>query len=71
MEKQTKPTVEEIEELLKTAMLCLHCDAPECSEVTPGGVEVCSGLHFWRGKPVTRQILQEWAELVRAQPTQA
>lgn len=55
---------EEMEELLKLGEVCLTCDAPECHEFTPEGVDVCANLPFWNGKPVTREMLREWQEIL-------
>lgn len=54
------PTRQEKEEFLKLAKLCLTCDAPECHEMTPEGVDVCATLPFYKGKPVSREMLIAW-----------
>jgi hypothetical protein len=53
--------------ILESAALCLECDASECHEFTPEGVDACARLAFWNGKPVTRSILLEWQEIVTTQ----
>ncbi len=62
-----KPTVQEMEEILKNAARCADGDAPECHEFTPGGVEVCAELPFWNGRPVTKVMLKEWEAIVNVQ----
>ncbi len=60
--KTQQPTRKEMEEYLKLAQMCLTCNAPECHEFTPEGVDVCAGLPFWNGKPVTREMLLTWQD---------
>jgi hypothetical protein len=55
-----QPSLQEMAEILKSSAQCLDCDAPECHEFTPGGVDVCARLPFWDNKPVTRPMLREW-----------
>jgi hypothetical protein len=62
-----QPSLEEMEGILKSGALCLECDATECHEFTPEGADVCAGLPFWDGRPVTRSMLLAWQELVTAQ----
>ena len=62
-----QPSVSEMAELLKNSAQCLTCNAPECHEFTPGGVDVCAELPFWNGRPVTRSMLLEWQVCVAAQ----
>ncbi len=61
MQKQ-QPGRIEMEEMLKLAKMCLTCDAPECHEMTPEGVDVCANLPFYNGKPVTREMLLAWQD---------
>jgi hypothetical protein len=63
-----QPTHKEMEEYLKLARMCLTCEAPECHEFTPEGVDVCAGLPFWNGKPVTREMLVNWQNQLHATP---
>ena len=60
--KTLQPSRKEMEEMLKQAKMCLACDAPECHEFTPEGVDVCANLPFYEGKPVTREMLLAWQE---------
>ncbi len=61
MPSQTQePTLAEKETLVAQAGRCLDCDAPECFEFTPEGVDVCAGLPFWNGKPVSKSMLIAW-----------
>jgi hypothetical protein len=62
-----QPSLQEMEEILKSAALCPECDAPECHEFTPEGVDVCAELPFWDGRPVTKPMLLAWQEIVAAQ----
>ncbi len=62
-----QPTLQEMEEILKNSAKCLECDAPECHEPTPEGVDVCAELPFWNGRPVTKSMLRDWQLTVRAQ----
>jgi hypothetical protein len=62
-----QPTLQEMQEFLNNAAHCLDCDAPECHEFTPGGVEACAELSFWNGRPVTKVMLKEWEAVVSAQ----
>jgi hypothetical protein len=59
-----EPSLEEMEAILKSAAACLECDATECHEFTPEGVDVCSRLPFWENRPVPRSILLEWQKIV-------
>ena len=63
-----QPTRKEIEEMLTLAKLCLTCDAPECHEFTPEGVDVCANLPFYDGKPVTREMLLSWQSELHGKP---
>ncbi len=49
----------EMQLLVNMGAQCLQCDAPECSEMTPEGMDVCADLPFWKGRPVTRTMLRE------------
>ena len=60
--KTIRPSRNEMEEMLKQAKMCLTCDAPECHEMTPEGVDVCANLPFYEGKPITREMLLTWQE---------
>ena len=62
----TQPSVKEMKAILKQATRCLECDAPECHEFTPGGVEVCSELQWWNGKPLPKPELLKWAAMLAA-----
>lgn len=62
---QPAPSLQEIKELLARAQQCLTCDASECHEFTPEGVDVCALLPWWNGRPVLRETLLEWNELVK------
>ncbi len=62
-----QPSWQEMVGILKEAALCLECDAPECHEFTPEGVDVCAELPFWDGRPVTKSMLLAWQETVSAQ----
>jgi len=64
-----QPSRQEMEEMLKQAKMCLTCDAPECHEMTPEGVDVCATLPFYAGKPITREILLTWQEQLHGKPT--
>lgn len=57
-----QPSRQEKEEFLKLAKLCLTCDAPECHEMTPEGVDICATLPFYNGKPVSREMLLTWQD---------
>lgn len=65
-----EPTVREMEILLARAERCLTCMATPtpagspCYEFTPGGVEVCSELPWWNGKPILPETLRQWKEIV-------
>lgn len=65
-----EPTIQEMELVLAHATRCLACQAailPEgtgCYEFTPGGVETCSDLPWWNGKPVLPETLRRWKETV-------
>ncbi len=63
----SRPTLEEMEAILRDSAKCLECDAPECHEPTPEGVDVCAELPFWNGKPVMREMLREWQAIVNKQ----
>lgn len=69
--KTKQPTRTEMEEMLRQAKFCLTCDAPDCHEFTPEGVDVCASLPFYDGKPVTRQMLLSWQELVHRDKSRA
>ncbi len=62
-----QPDLQEMEEILKNSAECLECEAPECHEPTPEGVDVCAKLPFWNGQPVSKLTLREWQAIVRAQ----
>ncbi len=62
-----RPSPEEMQALLTSAADCLNCDAPECHEFTPEGVDVCAELPYWNGKPVTREMLVEWQALLKTE----
>ena len=53
--------------LVESAAKCLECDAPECHEFTPEGVDVCADLPFVNGKPVTRETLLRWKQELEMQ----
>ncbi len=66
------PTLDEIRQLVASSQICLTCDAPTCGtsgdpcfEFTPEGVVVCAQLPWWNERPVTRETLVEWNELLR------
>lgn len=59
------PTLQEVKAILAQAQRCLNCDATECHEFTPEGVEVCAQLPWWNGEPVKRETLLEWDRRVR------
>ncbi len=63
-----QPTLQEMQEIIQRAEQCLECDAPECHEATPEGVDVCADLPFWDGRPVTRPMLLAWQSQLKAQP---
>jgi hypothetical protein len=63
-----QPTTGEMETILRQAGRCLDCDAPECFEATPEGVDACAGLQYWDGKPVTKSTLVSWQERLSPQP---
>ena len=60
--KMQQPSRKEMEAMLQQAKMCLTCDAPECHEMTPEGVDVCANLPFYNGKPITREMLLTWQE---------
>lgn len=62
-----QPSLQEMRAILSDAARCLECDASECHEFTPEGVDVCAGLPFWDGRPVTKSMLLAWEEIVTAQ----
>lgn len=68
----TEPSVVEMTSIVERAQRCLTCDATPCNsgspcyEFTPGGVEVCSDLPWWNGKPVMPETLRNWKQLVTA-----
>jgi hypothetical protein len=62
-----QPSLLEMEGILKDAAPCLECDASECHEFTPEGVDVCARLPYWEGRPVTKSMLLAWEEIVAAQ----
>ncbi len=57
----------QMEAILKSAAACLECDAPECNEMTPEGMDACADLPFWNGRPVTRAMLLQWQSLLTTQ----
>ncbi|MGE5138634.1 MAG: hypothetical protein ACM3JD_04160 [Rudaea sp.] len=57
----------QMEAILKSAAACLECDAPECNEMTPEGMDACADLPFWNGRPVTRAMLLQWQSLLATQ----
>lgn len=65
-----QPTLREMEVVVAHAARCLTCTAAAtptgspCYEFTPGGVEVCSDLPWWNGKPILPETLREWKEIV-------
>ncbi len=62
-----RPDRAEMEAIVKSAAQCLECNAPECHEFTPEGVDVCADLPFWNGKPITRETLQAWQRELKLQ----
>lgn len=68
MQAKSEPTLDEMQEILKQSEQCLTCDTAVCNsgsrcfEFTPGGVEVCSALPWWNGKPIMPETLREWKE---------
>jgi hypothetical protein len=65
--KTQQPSHKEMQEFLELAQMCLRCDAPECHEFTPEGVDVCANLPFYKGKPVTREMLFSWQEILHSE----
>jgi hypothetical protein len=65
MNTTTTPTIPEIKDILARAQDCLTCNASECHEFTPEGVDVCARLPWHKGRPVLKETLLEWNELVR------
>ncbi len=67
-----EPTLAEMEQIVANAERCLTCNASACNsgspcyEFTPGGVEVCSDLPWWHGRPVMPETLRAWKEIVRS-----
>lgn len=65
-----QPGLPEMELILARAERCLACKATPtptgepCYEFTPGGVEVCSELPWWNGKPILPETLREWKEIL-------
>lgn len=65
-----EPTLVEMQTLVEQAARCLKCTAvphdgqAPCYEFTPGGVEVCSDLPWWNGRPVLPETLRAWKEIV-------
>lgn len=66
-----EPTYIEMKTIVERAQRCLNCDASSpcnsgspCYEFTPGGVEVCSELPWWNGKPIMPETLREWKQVV-------
>jgi hypothetical protein len=53
--------------LVESAARCLSCDAPECHEFTPEGVDVCADLPFVNGKPIPRETLVQWKHELEVQ----
>ncbi len=66
MANQTLPKREEMEALVKMGERCLECDALDCNEMTPEGMDVCADLPFWNGRPVTRAMLREWQSTLQS-----
>jgi hypothetical protein len=68
--QSVKPTLQEMELVIARGERCLKCKATPtssespCYEFTPGGVEVCSELPWWNGKPVLPETLREWKEIL-------
>jgi hypothetical protein len=72
MSATATPTMEELRQIVANAQACLTCDATECGtsgnpcyEFTPEGVVVCSQLPWWNGRPVPRETLIEWNEILQ------
>ncbi len=61
------PTLAEMQKILTQAARCLDCDAPECFEFTPEGVDACAGLPYWNGRPVDRSTLTAWQQELSVQ----
>lgn len=65
-----QPTLLEMQNLVEKGERCLTCHAAPnnsgspCYEFTPGGVEVCSQLPWWNGKPILPETLRQWKEIV-------
>lgn len=65
-----EPTLAEMERFVTRAQRCLDCPAStvpggtSCYEFTPGGVETCSDLPVWNGRPILPETLRKWKELV-------
>ncbi len=72
MQTHSEPTVIEMQALVEKAARCIVCNGTPnnsgspCYEFTPGGVEVCSELPWWNGKPIMPDTLREWKEIVAA-----
>lgn len=70
--QSSEPTLHEMEVLVGRAERCLTCNATPtptgspCYEFTPGGVEVCSELPWWNGKPILPETLRQWKEIIAA-----
>lgn len=62
---QKTPTIAEMKLILANSQDCLVCNAEQCHEFTPEGVDVCARLPWWNGRPILRETLLEWADLVR------
>ncbi len=68
--ESAEPTLYEMELIVAQSERCLSCPAvavpggARCYEFTPGGVEVCSDLPVWRGRPILPETLREWKEIV-------
>jgi hypothetical protein len=69
---KTNPTLDEMKQVVANAGDCLTCNVTECGtsqnpcfEFTPEGVQVCAQLPWWKGRPVPRDTLIEWSELIR------
>ncbi len=56
--------------ILERAEGCLRCRVSPCAsgsacyEFTPGGVESCSALVWWKGQPILPETLRRWKEIV-------
>ncbi len=67
MSSQIKqPDLKEMKAIVAAAERCIDCDAPECHEFTPEGVDVCAELPYYNGRPVTREMLRAWKAALQA-----